>query len=94
MSAGELKHGTLVLIENGIPVVSICPNDYTFSESLTNATETKARVDFAIGVSDKEDKVFDECIEIPSVEEIFYPLVNDLSDRPLRLPCSISKVQP
>lgn len=75
MPAGELKHGTLALIENGTPVVVICPNDYTFSESLANATETKARGAFVIGVSDKEDKVFDEWVKIPTVEEIFYPLV-------------------
>ena len=75
MPAGELKHGTLALIENGTPVVVICPNDYTFNESLANATETKARGAFVIGVSDKEDKIFDEWVKIPTVEEIFYPLV-------------------
>ncbi len=75
MPAGELKHGTLALIENGTPVVVICPNDYTFNESLANATETKARGAFVIGVSDKKDKIFDKWVKIPTVEEIFYPLV-------------------
>ena len=37
MPAGELKHGTLSLIEEGTPVLVICPGDYTFRETLGNA---------------------------------------------------------
>lgn len=43
MPAGELKHGTLALIEPGTPVVAICPDDYTYAETLSNAMEAKAR---------------------------------------------------
>ncbi len=75
MPAGELKHGTLALIEEGTPVVVICPKDFTFEETLVNAMETKARGAFVIGVSDERNPVFDEWIEIHKVEEIFYPLV-------------------
>jgi len=75
MPAGELKHGTLALIEEGTPVVVICPKDYTFEETLANAAETKARGAFVIGVSEERHPLFDEWIEIDSVEEIFYPLV-------------------
>ncbi|MDZ4246573.1 MAG: glutamine--fructose-6-phosphate transaminase (isomerizing), partial [Dehalococcoidia bacterium] len=39
MPAGELKHGTLALIDKGVPVVAICPNDYTFDEMLNNMAE-------------------------------------------------------
>ena len=75
MPAGELKHGSLALIEEGTPVVVICPKDYTFEETLANAAETKARGAFVIGVSEVCHPLFDEWIEIHSVEEIFYPLV-------------------
>ena len=75
MPAGELKHGTLALIEEGTPVVAICPKDYTFDETISNATETKARGAFVIGVSEEQHPVFDEWIEIHGVDEIFYPLV-------------------
>lgn len=74
MPAGELKHGTLALIEAGTPVVVICPNDYTFHETLGNAAETKARGSFVIGVSDENNELYDEWIKIPKVDEIFYPL--------------------
>lgn len=75
MPAGELKHGTLALIEEGTPVVAICPRDYTFNETLSNVAETKARRALTIGVSDQQEEIFDEWIKIPQVEEIFYPLV-------------------
>ncbi len=75
MPAGELKHGTLALIEKGVPVVAICPNDYTFSEMLNNMAEAKARGGLIIGVSDRYDEIYDHWIRINPVEEIFYPLV-------------------
>ncbi|MFC2013596.1 glutamine--fructose-6-phosphate transaminase (isomerizing) [Chloroflexota bacterium] len=77
MPAGELKHGTLALIEEGTPVIAICPRDYTFHETLSNIAETKARGALSIGVSDQREEVFfDEWIKIPAVEEVFYPLVS------------------
>ncbi len=75
MPAGELKHGTLALVEKGTPVVAICPADYTFDEMLSNIAETKARGALVLGVSDRNDLIFDEWIRIPEVGEIFYPLV-------------------
>lgn len=74
MPAGELKHGTMALIESGTPVVVICPKDYTFDETLGNAAETKARGAFVIGVSDEHNEIYDAWIRIPKVDEIFYPL--------------------
>jgi len=76
MPAGELKHGTLALIEKGTPVIAICPADYTFDETLSNVAEAKARGAFVIGVSDRQEELFDEWIKIPPVAEVFYPLVS------------------
>lgn len=76
MPAGELKHGTLALIDNETPVVAICPNDCTFDAMLSNVAETKVRGASVIGISDRQDIMFDAWIEIPRVEEIFYPLVS------------------
>lgn len=75
MPAGELKHGTLALIEPGTPVVVICPADYTFSETLSNAIEAKSRGAYIIGVSDKESEVYDSWIKLPKVDELLYPMV-------------------
>ena len=76
LPAGELKHGTLALIEEQTPVVIICPNDYTFYETLDNGMEAKSRGAYIIGVSDIEDKLYDFWIEIPRVDRRFYPLVS------------------
>jgi glucosamine--fructose-6-phosphate aminotransferase (isomerizing) len=75
MPAGELKHGTLALIEPGTPVVVICPADYTFSETLSNAMEAKSRGAYIIGVSDKESEIYDSWVKLPKVDELLYPMV-------------------
>jgi glucosamine--fructose-6-phosphate aminotransferase (isomerizing) len=75
MPAGELKHGTLALIEPGTPVVVICPADYTFLETLSNAMETKSRGAYIIGVSDKESDIYDSWVKLPKVDELLYPMV-------------------
>jgi glucosamine--fructose-6-phosphate aminotransferase (isomerizing) len=82
MAAGELKHGTLALIEKGTPVIAICPLDYTYEDSLANIMEAKARGAYIIGVSNSQTKIFDDVIKIASCEEILYPLVTTI---PLQL---------
>ncbi len=74
LPAGELKHGTLALIEEGTPVVAICPKDDTLHETVSNVMEIKARGGFIIGVSDENNEIFDQWIEIPKVNQGLYPL--------------------
>ncbi len=76
MPAGELKHGTLALISEGTPVIAINPVNYTHNETITNIMETKARGAYIIGVSDKNHSCYDEWLQIPSVSEIYYPIVS------------------
>ncbi len=75
MPAGELKHGTLALVEDGTPVIVLNPKDYTFFETQSNALETKARGAFVIGVSDAASPTYDALMKIPSHGEIYYPLL-------------------
>ncbi|MFP3880448.1 MAG: glutamine--fructose-6-phosphate transaminase (isomerizing) [Dehalococcoidia bacterium] len=75
MPAGELKHGTLALIEPGTPVVVICPSDFTFAETLSNAVEAKSRGAYIIGVSDTQSEIYDSWIKLPEVDELLYPMV-------------------
>ncbi len=76
MPAGELKHGTLALIEKGTPVILINPTDYTYSDSLSNGMETKARGAFLIGLSNQINPVYDFFIQLPTPSnELLYPLV-------------------
>jgi glucosamine--fructose-6-phosphate aminotransferase (isomerizing) len=75
MPAGELKHGTLALIEQGTPVVVICPDDYTYRETLSNATEAKSRGAYIIAISDKNNELYDFWVRIPKVDELLYPII-------------------
>lgn len=75
MPAGELKHGTLALVEPGTPLVIVCPADYTFEEALSNAIEAKSRGAYIIGVSDQYNEIYDFWIKIPKVDELLYPII-------------------
>lgn len=75
MPAGELKHGTLALIEPGTPVAVICPDDYTYHETLSNAIEAKSRGAYIIAVSDKKNEIYDFWVKIPKVDELLYPII-------------------
>ena len=75
MAGGELKHGTLALIEEGTPVIILNPEDHTYDEMLSNASEMKARGAIIIGVSNKPNNIYDDFIEIPKVDELLYPIV-------------------
>ena len=75
MPAGELKHGTLALIEPGTPVAVICPDDYTYRETLSNATEAKSRGAYIIAISDKKNEIYDFWVKIPKVDELLYPII-------------------
>lgn len=73
--SGEMKHGPLALIENGTPVVGICPKDDTYFDSIANLHEAKARGATIIGVSDEYSEMFDHWIPIQKVAPLFYPIV-------------------
>lgn len=78
MPAGELKHGTLALIDKEIPVVAICPCDHTYDETISNIEEAKARGAFVIGISNKPNNVFDVWLQTPEVPVLFYPLLANI----------------
>ncbi len=61
-SAGELKHGTISLIENDTPVIAIATNEELFEKTVSNVKETKARGAFSIFIttSAHQDYNFDE----------------------------------
>jgi glucosamine--fructose-6-phosphate aminotransferase (isomerizing) len=75
MAAGELKHGTLALIDNKTPVVVLNPEDSTYYETLSNALEMKARGAKIIGVSNLNNEVYDDFILLPKIEESLYPII-------------------
>ncbi len=74
-ASGELKHGTISLIENGTPVIAIGSNTEVFSKTASNIAEVKARgakVFLVTDESEKELSVFvDDIIYVPSTTPEF-----------------------
>ena len=64
-AGGELKHGPIALIEKGTPCIALCAEDETWDDTISNATEVKARGGFIIGVSPKNNEIFDVWLETP-----------------------------
>lgn len=63
--AGELKHGTLALVTKGTICMVFAPHDEHYQSTMANAMEMKARGGYIIGISDKNDDVFDEFLQVP-----------------------------
>jgi len=78
--AGESKHGPISLIEEGFPVVFICPKDETHKTIASNIMEMKARGASIIVVCEEGDNeiisLADDFIEVPKgVPEILSPIL-------------------
>jgi len=65
-SGGELKHGTIALIEQDIPCI-VFASEENEKEIISNAMEIKARGGYIIGVSPSNNEVFDFFIKTPDV---------------------------
>ncbi|QHN06093.1 glutamine--fructose-6-phosphate transaminase (isomerizing) [Methanothermobacter sp. THM-1] len=79
-AAGELKHGPLALIDNGVPVVAISPPGPCHDKTLSNVEEVRARGARVIGVGSTLDEALmkeaDDFIGLsPEVDEVLSPLV-------------------
>ncbi len=67
-AGGELKHGSLALIQKGVPVVVIGDG----SEIISNAIEIKTRGGIIIGINENNNEVYDYYLEVPiEYKEIF-----------------------
>jgi glucosamine--fructose-6-phosphate aminotransferase (isomerizing) len=78
MPAGELKHGTLALITDGVPVVVILTQRAVYDKTISAVQEVKARGGRIIAVAydtDSEiDKYADIVMRIPDVEDLLGPV--------------------
>ena len=74
-AAGELKHGTIALIDEGTPVVALCCNEQLLDKTLSNVIEVKARGARVLAVAFQGDRRVvaqaDDTIFVPRVSTIF-----------------------
>ncbi len=69
LAGGELKHGTIALIEKGTPCIVFAPNDEAFESIISNATEIKSRGAVIIGIGSEKSHIFDHFIEVKDMGE-------------------------
>ena len=85
-AAGELKHGTLALIVEGVPVIALATQRNVYEKTLSNIKEVKARDAIVIGIAAEGDtelkKYVDHVIYVPATDEFIMPI---LSVIPLQL---------
>ena len=77
-AAGELKHGTISLIEGGTPVIAIVTDNTLSPKTISNIKEVKSRGANVIYVTNNEDisdKFYDNVIKLPKVSDYFEPLL-------------------
>lgn len=85
-AAGELKHGPIALIEDGLPVIIVMPSPkgaaMLHSKLLSNIREIQARGALTIVIAEEGDETVrpyaDHLIEIPAVSTLFQPLLSTI----------------
>ncbi len=74
-AAGELKHGTIALISEQVPVIAIATEDHVYAKVISNVREVKSRGAYVILISQEgkteSEEVCDKQIYIPKVDSTF-----------------------
>lgn len=68
-AGGELKHGTIALIEKGTPVI-VLVTKWTKKLILSNAMEVKSRGAYIIGINAEENELYDYFIKTPELGNV------------------------
>ena len=77
--AGEMKHGPLALIEEGLPVIVLAPKDKYFEKTLSNMQEVIARGGKILFITDHKKELINENIRfgirVPSLDNLLSPIL-------------------
>lgn len=84
-AAGELKHGTLALIEEGVPVIGLATQGKLMDKTISNIKETKARGAMVIGITQHPQRMKDAADIIIPLPKLPDPLMPILSVIPTQL---------
>ena len=77
--AGEMKHGPLALIEEGLPVIVIAPKDKYFEKTMSNMQEVIARGGKILFITDYKKESLNENIRfglrVPHIDNLLSPIL-------------------
>ncbi|MCR4924037.1 MAG: glutamine--fructose-6-phosphate transaminase (isomerizing) [Lachnospiraceae bacterium] len=78
-AAGELKHGTISLITEEMPVIAVATQKELIEKTVSNIKEVKARGAYVILICDKgidvEEGIADIIIRLPDADQLLMPMV-------------------
>ena len=95
-AAGELKHGPIALIDDGVPVIVIAPSDALFDKTASNVEEVAARggdvivIGDASGVARLAERATD-CVTMPEVDALVAPILYALPVQLLAYHVAVAK---
>ena len=85
-AGGEMKHGPIALIADGLPVVALMPRDASYDRMLGNIEEVRARDGLIIAIAHPGDRTLaakaDHLIAVPPAAELLMPILTTI---PLQL---------
>jgi glucosamine--fructose-6-phosphate aminotransferase (isomerizing) len=78
LAAGEMKHGPIALVEDGVPVVAVATQCHVYQKVLSNIQEVKARGAYVIAICSAGDgaevaRHADRVLEVPRIHELLVP---------------------
>ena len=80
LAAGELKHGTLALIQDGTPVIVTASQHHLLDKTTSNVQEVKARGAYVIAIGDNSSKklqdISDDYVTLPEASEMLSTIVS------------------
>lgn len=78
-AAGELKHGTISLIEEGVPVVALATQSALLPKMVSNIREVRARGAYVLLVTKEGFEIgadiCDDCVRLPALDDEFMPIL-------------------
>ena len=78
-AAGEMKHGPISLIDDGMPVVALVPQGPLYEKMVSNVNEVKTRGGKVIAVATEGDRqiadIADEVVFVPAASSLVTPML-------------------
>ncbi len=94
-AAGELKHGTISLVEEGMPVIAVATQNTLLEKTVSNIKEVKARGAMTIVICDEQADIdrdaADYFIRVPKISEMLMPMVATVPMQLLAYYTSVNK---
>jgi len=85
-AAGELKHGSIAMLDENFPVIALCPYDDVYEKMISNIEEVRARKAPVLAIATEGNKhiaeIADDVLFVPKVHPILQPIVSTI---PLQL---------